>query len=89
MMLLEDKLFKLALNDPVDVARLQISWLGKNSDELTIMDSTYRADLEQKFYVELLQIQGLNNPDFSAAKKTSTTLIVEIYSPICLQKEVE
>lgn len=66
--LLVKNFLKLALNDPMLVALQQFSWLGKEAEEVEILDSTFRGKLKNELRKQLLGIQGISHDEFSEIK---------------------
>lgn len=58
MYVAESRLYALAVTDPLQVVYAQMSWIGKTSEELEIMESGYRERRREKFIARLLQCQN-------------------------------
>ena len=54
----ESAFHKLARCNPIEVAKAQMQWIGKEPHELTVLSSDYKEELEEQLRNELLQIQG-------------------------------
>lgn len=59
----------LARMDEKAVAEYQLEWLGKDSHELEVMESTYLETRKDEFINSLLKIQNFNRDDFIKAKQ--------------------
>jgi superfamily II DNA or RNA helicase len=57
-----------ALKSPTAVAETQISWLGKNAEELIVENSSYKEELKKALLDELLKIQNYTNQELQDVK---------------------
>lgn len=74
MLYAEKKFLRLSCQeDKAAVAREQIKWIGKNPDELTVWDSSYRQEREQQLKDMLLKVNGLTNVELQKVKEEIAT----------------
>ena len=55
---MEEKMFYLAEQNPLEVVYYQMSWLGKGKEELQIYDSDYKQERKDDFFGLLLSVKG-------------------------------
>lgn len=69
MLLAEKRFLKLALSGTENVAKEQITWIGKSPDELNIIESEYKTELVNRLVCELLKIQNYSLEELGSVKK--------------------
>lgn len=69
LLLAEKMFYRLALDSPQKVAEKQISWIGKSTDELQIVDSVYLDRKKTELINQLLQIKNFNNEELQKQKE--------------------
>lgn len=68
LMLMEKCFLKLSLKNTVLVAHKQISWIGKASNELKIIPSTYFEEQKNQLVDKLRRVKNLSLKEFSGLK---------------------
>lgn len=58
MFVAESQFYSLALQNPLEVIYEQLAWIGKTSEELEVMGSTYKERRKEEFVQELLGVQN-------------------------------
>lgn len=68
MYLAESCCYDLAVKDPLQVAYEQMAWIGKEPDELQILESEYRKKREQEFIKKILTVQKFTSEEIREFK---------------------
>lgn len=68
MLLTLKEFYKLALEAPVKVAEKQVSWIGKEANELDIMTSSYKEKRTQELIGKLLEVKNFSNDELQEFK---------------------
>lgn len=68
--LMENLFYQLALDNPIKVVGEQMRWLGKEPDELTVVNSKYFEDMEAELKKDLLAVQRYDKERLQEVKKT-------------------
>ena len=69
MYMIESRFYALALEDPVKVIYEQMRWIGKEPDELQVLDSAYHKMREQEFVDFLASVKDYDVDDMKQFKK--------------------
>ena len=69
MYMIESRFYALALEDPVKVIYEQMRWIGKEPDELQVLDSAYQKMREQEFVDFLASVKDYDVDDMKQFKK--------------------
>jgi hypothetical protein len=69
MIITESLLYKLALQDPVQVIYEQMKWIGKEPGELDRKESSYILEVKKKFIDEVRKINKYSNERLVEAKE--------------------
>lgn len=69
MFVAEKHFYGLAVNDPLAVIYEQMKWIGKEPEELEIVDSRYRKSREIEFLEELQSVNNFSVEEMSQFKK--------------------
>lgn len=69
MYMIESRFYALALEEPLKVIYEQMKWIGKDPDELQVLDSAYQNMREQEFIDFLLSVENYNADDMKEFKR--------------------
>lgn len=69
MYMIESRFYTLALEDPLKVIYEQMRWIGKEPDELQVLDSAYHKMREQEFVDFLASVKDYDVDDMKQFKK--------------------
>lgn len=69
MYMAESRFYALALEDPLKVVYEQMTWIGKEPDELQVLGSEHRKMLEQEFVDFMLSVEDFNVDEIKEFKR--------------------
>ena len=86
MYMIESRFYALALEDPVKVIYEQMRWIGKEPDELQVLDSAYQKMREQEFVDFLVSVKDYDVDDMKQFKNMLVKEFRKEFFPDILSK---